>query len=45
MIISCFKFNPVILQKQHSEEKKELSCLNKHMEINDKWTEIAQYIY
>ena len=30
---------------QHSEEKKELSCLYKHMEINDKWAESAQYIY
>lgn len=46
MIILCFKFNPdFLLQIQHSEEKKELSCLYKHMEINDKWTETSQYIY
>lgn len=45
MSTSCFKFHPDFLQMQYSEEKKELSCRNKHMEIIDKWTETACRIY
>lgn len=45
MITSCFKFNPDFSANAAFRGKERTQCLYKHMEISDKWTETAQYIY